>query len=77
VIYEIDDAELDGKRLSFLAMEYVPGETLADWARANQPSLAERLELVQQVISACRTPTSAASCTATSNRRTWSSPPAG
>jgi len=52
VIYEIDDAELDGRQLSFLAMEYVPGETLADWARNNQPSLAERLELVQQVVGA-------------------------
>ncbi len=52
VIYEIDDAELDGRRFAFLAMEYVPGETLADWARNNQPSLGERLELVQQVIGA-------------------------
>src|SRR5204862_7967867 len=45
-------AELDARRLPVLAMESVPGEPLADWARNSKPSLGERLELVQQVIDA-------------------------
>ncbi len=52
VIYEVDDAELDGRMLAFLAMEYVPGQTLADWARSRKPTLDERLQVVQQVIDA-------------------------
>lgn len=52
VIYEVDDGEVDGERFAFLAMEYVPGQTLSDWAREAKPSVEERLELVLQVADA-------------------------
>jgi len=52
VIYEIDDVEGPGGRTSFIAMEYVAGRTLAQFARGRSLSAAEILPLVRQVAEA-------------------------
>src|SRR6266571_2684289 len=52
VIYEIDDVEGPGGRTSFIAMEYVPGRTLSQFARGRSLSAAEILPLVRQIAEA-------------------------
>src|SRR6185436_14784714 len=39
VIYEIGEMERDGATQGFIAMEYVPGQTLGEYARARRPSV--------------------------------------
>jgi non-specific serine/threonine protein kinase len=46
-IYEIDEIERDGARYSFIAMEYVPGQTLKEVR--GQLTLGELLEVFQQL----------------------------
>src|SRR5207245_4346261 len=52
VIYEIDELERDGGRQSFIAMEYVPGQTLAELARTRPLDVSEATVLVRQVAEA-------------------------
>ena len=52
VIYEIDDVDGPDGRTSFIAMEYVPGRTLAQFARGRSLSASEVLPLVRQVAEA-------------------------
>lgn len=52
VIYEIDDVDGPEGRTSFIAMEYVPGRTLAQFARGRSLSAAEILPLVRQIAEA-------------------------
>jgi non-specific serine/threonine protein kinase len=51
-IYEIDEVERNGERQSFIVMEYVPGRTLGDFARARTLSVPEALEVVMQIADA-------------------------
>src|SRR6266536_6660978 len=52
VIYEIDDMDAgDGPR-SFIAMEYVDGRTLSEFARADPPDVPQALALIRQVAEA-------------------------
>jgi serine/threonine protein kinase/tetratricopeptide (TPR) repeat protein len=51
-IYEIDEFERDGEKHSFIAMEYVPGKTLGDYARAVALSVAQKLEIIEQLADA-------------------------
>jgi tetratricopeptide (TPR) repeat protein/predicted Ser/Thr protein kinase len=52
VIYEIDELEGDEGRRSFIAMEYVPGQTLAAYSRAHPLEVPEAVALVRQVAEA-------------------------
>ena len=52
VIYEVDDVVGPDGRTSFIAMEYVPGRTLAQFARGRSLSVAEILPLVRQIAEA-------------------------
>jgi len=52
VIYEIDDVDGPEGRTSFIAMEYVPGRTLAQFARGRSLSAGEILPLVRQIAEA-------------------------
>ena len=52
VIYEISEMEAGGERRSFIAMEYVEGETLRAHVEKNAPALPEILGLVRQVADA-------------------------
>jgi TolB-like protein/predicted Ser/Thr protein kinase/Flp pilus assembly protein TadD len=52
VIYEVDEVERDGAAVAFIAMEYVAGATLGDWARREQPDLDGVLEVAAQVADA-------------------------
>src|SRR5262245_39822913 len=52
VIYEIDEVERDDGWRSFIAMEYVPGHTLKEFARAHPLDVAEAIALVRQVAEA-------------------------
>jgi len=52
VIYEIDEAEVDGGRRSFIAMEYVGGETLSALTARERPGIARVLEIAIQVADA-------------------------
>ncbi|HVR11153.1 MAG TPA: serine/threonine-protein kinase, partial [Thermoanaerobaculia bacterium] len=54
VIYEVDQAPAGdgGGVLSFIAMEFVAGETLAQYARRRAPDLDDVLDLVSQVAQA-------------------------
>ena len=52
VVYEVGEWERDGHRQSFIAMEYVPGRTLARLAGERELPLSEVLDLVGQVIGA-------------------------
>jgi len=52
VIYEVDDVVGPDGRTSFIAMEYVPGRTLARFARGRSLSVAEILPLVRQIAEA-------------------------
>ncbi|HWQ36553.1 MAG TPA: FlgO family outer membrane protein [Blastocatellia bacterium] len=51
-IYEIDEFERDGETHSFIAMEYVPGKTLSEYARARTLSVAQKLEIIEQAADA-------------------------
>jgi TolB-like protein/tetratricopeptide (TPR) repeat protein/predicted Ser/Thr protein kinase len=52
VVYEVGDWERDGRRQSFIAMEYVPGRTLARLAGERELAPAEVLDIVCQVVDA-------------------------
>ena len=52
VIYEIGELQGDAGAQAFIAMEYVPGQTLGDYARARRPEVAEIVEIVAQVADA-------------------------
>jgi tetratricopeptide (TPR) repeat protein len=52
VIYEIDEAEKDGASVSYIAMEFVEGRTLADRLRDGPLALPEALDVAEQVASA-------------------------
>jgi serine/threonine-protein kinase len=51
-IYEIDEFERGGETHSFIAMEYVPGKTLSEYARARTLSVAQKLEILEQAADA-------------------------
>ena len=52
VIYEIGELERDGAAQGFIAMEYVPGQTLGDYVRSRRPGVGEIVEIVAQVADA-------------------------
>ena len=52
VIYEIGELERDGSTQGFIAMEYVPGQTLGEYARARRPGVGEIVLIVAQVADA-------------------------
>jgi tetratricopeptide (TPR) repeat protein/predicted Ser/Thr protein kinase len=52
VIYEIGELQGDAGARGFIAMEYVPGQTLGDYVRARRPAVAEIVEIVAQVADA-------------------------
>src|SRR4051812_3065033 len=52
VIYEIDEMEGEDGRRSFIAMEYVAGQTLSEFARAHPLDVPEAVALVRQVAEA-------------------------
>ncbi len=52
VIYEIDEAEREGRPVPFIAMEFVEGRTLADRLREGALPLVEALDVADQVASA-------------------------
>ncbi|HEV3457489.1 MAG TPA: protein kinase [Thermoanaerobaculia bacterium] len=52
VIYEVDQAPGGNGKLSFIAMEFVAGETLAQFARREPPDVDTVLELVSQIAQA-------------------------
>lgn len=55
VIYEVSEMEKDGKRLPFIALEYVEGETLKAYVERSASPLPQILELVRQVAEALGT----------------------
>ena len=52
VVYEVDEVEHDGAMLSFIAMEYVAGRTLADLAAQGPLALDTILDVGRQVADA-------------------------
>jgi serine/threonine protein kinase/tetratricopeptide (TPR) repeat protein len=52
VVYEVDEVEHDGRTLSFIAMEYVAGRTLADLAAGGPLPLDTILDVGRQVADA-------------------------
>jgi len=52
VIYEIDEIEHAGRRVAFIAMEYVAGRTLVEWARREPVDLDGVLDVAQQIADA-------------------------
>jgi eukaryotic-like serine/threonine-protein kinase len=52
VVYEVDEVERDGARVGFIAMEYVAGRTLADFAREETPALDLVLDIGRQIADA-------------------------
>src|SRR5262245_4668629 len=52
VIYEIGEVERDGKRHGFIAMEYVPGRTLAQIASERKLDVTEILGIARQIAEA-------------------------
>ncbi len=54
VIYEIGEVQRDGSRRGFIAMEYVPGKTLAELASERKLDVLEILDIVRQVAEALR-----------------------
>ena len=52
VVYEVDEADVDGERLGFIAMEFVAGRTLADLAQDQPPSLDTVLDVGRQIADA-------------------------
>jgi serine/threonine protein kinase/tetratricopeptide (TPR) repeat protein len=52
VIYEIGEIERDGRRRGFIAMEYVPGRTLAQIASERRLEVGEILDIARQIAAA-------------------------
>jgi TolB-like protein/predicted Ser/Thr protein kinase len=52
VIYEVDQAPGENGNLSFIAMEFVAGETLSQYARREAPDLDAVLDVVTQIAEA-------------------------
>src|SRR5262245_37673842 len=52
VVYEVDEVERSGAPVAFIAMEYVAGSTLAEWARREAPDLDGVLDVIEQVADA-------------------------
>ena len=46
------DAGLDAQGSAWLAMEYIDGQSLTEWAQTERPSLPDRLRLFQQICQA-------------------------
>ncbi|HLF56450.1 MAG TPA: serine/threonine-protein kinase, partial [Thermoanaerobaculia bacterium] len=49
VVYEVGEAESDGERVDFLALEYVAGDPLDRWAERERPSLDRLLAIAIQI----------------------------
>jgi serine/threonine protein kinase/tetratricopeptide (TPR) repeat protein len=52
VIYEIGEVEREGRRLGFIAMEYVPGRSLAELASERRLEVSEIIGIARQVADA-------------------------
>ncbi len=52
VIYETSEVEYDGRRVGFIAMEYVEGVSLASLVRRGPPDLDQVLDIVEQTADA-------------------------
>jgi TolB-like protein/tetratricopeptide (TPR) repeat protein/tRNA A-37 threonylcarbamoyl transferase component Bud32 len=52
VVYEIDELDRGEGPVRFIAMEYVAGETLAEHARRQPPSLEQALDIVDRIAEA-------------------------
>jgi tetratricopeptide (TPR) repeat protein len=52
VVYEIDEVDREAGPVRFIAMEYVAGETLAEHARRQPPSLDSALDVVDRLAEA-------------------------
>jgi serine/threonine protein kinase/tetratricopeptide (TPR) repeat protein len=52
VVYEVDEVERDDGRIGFIAMEYIAGQTLAEFARQQSRSLDWILDVGRQVADA-------------------------
>ncbi len=52
VIYEIGEVEREGRRRGFIAMEYVPGRTLAEIAAERRLEVSEILGIMRQIADA-------------------------
>jgi eukaryotic-like serine/threonine-protein kinase len=52
VVYEVDEVEIDDGALGFLAMEYVPGLPIDEWARREKPDLDRRLQAAAEIAEA-------------------------
>ncbi|MGE5717264.1 MAG: protein kinase domain-containing protein [Acidobacteriota bacterium] len=52
VVYDVDTVERDGRRQSFIAMEYVAGRTLSAILKERAPEIPETLDIALQVADA-------------------------
>ena len=52
VVYDVDTVEREGKKQSFIAMEYVEGRTLSALLKERAPGVPETVEIVLQVADA-------------------------
>ncbi len=52
VVYDVDTVERDGRRQSFIAMEYVAGRTLSALVKERAPNVPEAVDIVLQVADA-------------------------
>jgi serine/threonine protein kinase/tetratricopeptide (TPR) repeat protein len=52
VVYDVDTVEREGRRRSFIAMEYVAGRTLSALLKERTPAVSETVNLVLQVADA-------------------------
>lgn len=53
-IYEVDEYEREGVRHPFIAMEFVQGQTLSEYARTRPLSVGQKLQFIEQVADALR-----------------------
>ncbi|MGZ5380757.1 MAG: serine/threonine-protein kinase, partial [Thermoanaerobaculia bacterium] len=52
VVYDVDTVEREGRRQSFIAMEYVAGRTLSAFLKERAPEVPETVDIVLQVAEA-------------------------
>jgi tetratricopeptide (TPR) repeat protein/predicted Ser/Thr protein kinase len=50
-IYEIGEVEIEGRRVRYIVMEYVPGEPLDRYLNSREPGMAEILRLGEKIAS--------------------------